>query len=62
MDLYLSGLKGPVRDIIERSGFEEYLGSDHFYRTPHMAVKHVLELLDKKDDGSRADDYKKLSY
>ena len=62
MDLYLSGLKGPVRDVVERSGFEEYLGSDHFYRTPHMTVKHVLELLDKKDDGSRAEDYKEISY
>lgn len=62
MDLYLSGLKGPVRDIVERSGFEEYLGSDHFYRTPHMAVKHVLEIMDKKDDGNRADHYKEISY
>ncbi len=62
MDLYLSGLKGPVRDIVERSGFEEYLGSDHFYRTPHMAVKRVLEIMDKKDDGNRADHYKEISY
>lgn len=62
MDLYLSGLKGPVRDIVERSGFEEYLGSDHFYRTPHMAVKHVLEIMDKKDDGNRAGHYKEISY
>jgi len=62
MDLYLSGLKGPVRDIVQRSGFEEYLGSDHFYRTPHMAVKHVLQIMDKKDDGSRAEDYKEISY
>ena len=62
MDLYLSGLKGPVRDIVERSGFEEYLGSDHFYRTPHMAVKHVLEIMDEKNDGRRSADYKNLSY
>lgn len=62
MDLHLSGLKGPVRDIVERSGFKEYLGRDHFHRTPHMAVKHVLEMLDKKDDGSRANDYKEISY
>jgi SulP family sulfate permease len=62
MDLYLSGLKGPVRDIIERSGFEEYLGSDHFYRTPHLAVKRVLEIMDEKDDGNRANRYKEISY
>lgn len=62
MDLYLTGLKGPVRDIIERSGFDDYLGKDHFCRTPHMAVKHVLEIMDREDQGDRSDDYKELSY
>lgn len=62
MDLYLTGLKGPVRDVIEKSGFKDYLGSDHFFRTPHMAVKEILEIMDDKDEGSRSDDYKDLSY
>jgi SulP family sulfate permease len=62
MDLYLTGLKGPVRDVIDKSGFKEYLGSDHFCRTPHMAVKRILEIMDKKDEGNRSEDYTDLSY
>ncbi|MEX2601093.1 MAG: sulfate permease [Balneolaceae bacterium] len=62
MDLYLTGLKGPIRDIIHRSGFEEYLGSDHFHRTPHMAVKRILQILDEEDDGGRSNQYESYSF
>ncbi len=61
MDLYLAGLKGPVRDIVTRSGLDEYLGKDHFCRTPHEAVKRILMLMDEKDDGDRSDEYDDLS-
>lgn len=61
MDLYLAGLKGPVRDIVKRSGLDEYLGKDHFCRTPHEAVKRILMLMDEKDDGDRSDEYDDLS-
>lgn len=62
MDLYLTGLKGPVRDMIHKSGFEEYLGSDHFLRTPHIAVKKILQILDEGDNGNRADQYESFNY
>ncbi|MGF1670480.1 MAG: SulP family inorganic anion transporter [Balneolaceae bacterium] len=61
MDLYLAGLKGPVRDIIEKSGFEKHLGSDHFCRTPHMAVKKILEMMDREDNGGRSEKYQDIS-
>lgn len=61
MDLYLAGLKGPVRDIVARSGLDEYLGKDHFCSTPHEAVKKILSIMDEKDDGDRSDEYDDLS-
>ena len=61
MELYLAGLKGPVRDIVARSGLDEYLGKDHFCRTPHEAVKKILSIMDEKDDGDRSGEYDDLS-
>lgn len=62
MELYLSGLKGPVRDIVDKSGLKEYLGEDHFCRTPHMAVKRILKKLDEADSGNRTEKYRDISY
>lgn len=59
MDLYLTGLKGPVRDIADKSGLKKYLGDDHFCRTPHQAVKNILEKLDDEDEGNRLEEYQK---
>lgn len=62
MELYLTGLKGPVRDIVDRSGLKSWLGEDHFCRTPHMAVKKILEIMDEADEGGRAEKYREISY
>jgi SulP family sulfate permease len=40
--LYFSNLRGPVRDVLKRSGFYEVLGSDHFFYSTHDAVLHYL--------------------
>ncbi len=61
IELYITGLKGPVRDVIDRSGLREFLGPDHYFREPHEAVAQILEILDKEDDKSRLEDYKKVS-
>lgn len=61
MDLYLTGLKGPVRDIADKSGLKKYLGDDHFCRTPHQAIKSILGKLDEEDDGNRLEEYQKQS-
>lgn len=62
IELYLTGLKGPVRDIVDRSGLKSWLGEEHFCRTPHMAVKKILEIMDEADDGDRAEKYRDISY
>ena len=53
IELYISGLKGHVRDVVRRSGLKEYLGGHHFFRTPHQAVRYVLNKLDKDDKSDR---------
>ncbi len=42
IDLYFGGVKEPVFDIMNRSGLTDTLGADHFFLSPHRAVKHVL--------------------
>lgn len=61
IELYITGLKGPVRDIIDKSGLREYLGKDHYYREPHEAVKAILEKMDKENKESRLEDYKDVT-
>lgn len=58
IELYITGLKGPVRDIISKSGMRNFLGKDHFFREPHEAVQHILKIMDREDDTSRLDIYK----
>lgn len=59
IELYITGLKGPVRDTISKSGMRDFLGSDHFFREPHEAIQHILKIMDEEDDTSRLDVYKK---
>ncbi len=42
IELYLAGVKGPVMDVITRTGLDERIGRDHFFLSPHRAVKHLL--------------------
>lgn len=58
IELYITGLKGPVRDVIDKSGLREFMGEDHFYRDPHEAVSHILEKIDEEDETTRLADYK----
>jgi SulP family sulfate permease len=60
MDLYLTGLKGPVCDMAGKSGLKKYLGEDHFCRTPHQAVVHILKKMDTEDNGNRLETYQKI--
>lgn len=38
IDLFIANVKGPVRDVMERSGFVHSLGVDHFFLTTDEAV------------------------
>jgi SulP family sulfate permease len=61
IELYITGLKGPVRDIIERSGLKDYMGADHFFREPHEAVKAILKKMDASDQKERLQQYLEIS-
>lgn len=61
MELYMSGLKGPVRDVIKKSGLKKFLGPDHYCEDPHEAVEKILEKMDNRDGGNRARKYYEIS-
>lgn len=61
IELYIAGLKGPIRDVVSKSGLREFMGENHFYRDPHEAVSHILELIDEEDQSSRLSDYKDVT-
>jgi SulP family sulfate permease len=39
VDIYFAAVKGPVMDVMKRSGFDQLLGEDHFYLNVHSAVE-----------------------
>jgi len=57
IELHLTGLIGPVREVVRRSGLYALMGPDHFHLDPHEAVVSVLERWDAKDGGDRVDNY-----
>lgn len=50
IELYLSGIKGSSRDVAHRSGLIDAIGDDHFFLSPHRAVKHILAGWDRLDE------------
>ncbi len=57
IELYFTGLIGPVREVMVRSGLFDELGGEHFQMSPHDAVVHVLGEWDKEDGGDRVPRY-----
>jgi len=57
IDLHLTGLIGPVRETVRRSGLYGLLGTGHFHLDPHEAVVTVLEAWDAQDTGDRVERY-----
>ena len=39
LELYIAGIKAPVREVMKRSGLYGTLGGDHFFFTIDAAVK-----------------------
>jgi SulP family sulfate permease len=52
VELYMAEVRGPVREVMRRSGFEALLGEDHFFMTVRRAVERA-QLAD--DAGPRPD-------
>ncbi len=44
IQFYVAGLKGPIRDIFQRAGITQKLGSDHFF----FRIQHAVDFYDKK--------------
>jgi SulP family sulfate permease len=44
--LYLSSLKGNVRDILQRGGYLERIGADHIFPFKEEAIKYLVPHLD----------------
>lgn len=61
MELYITGMKGPVRDVIKKSGLKEFLGPDHYCETPHEAVEIILKEIDADKGSQRFEEYNKIS-
>jgi len=57
IELHLTGLIGPVREVVRRSGLHALLGEDRFHLDPHEAVVAVLERWDAQDGGDRVARY-----
>jgi sulfate permease, SulP family len=45
IELYFTNVKGPVRDMMKKTGFWEKLGKDHFFLSKKAAVKHYIDNL-----------------
>lgn len=52
VELFIAGVKGPVREVMRRSGLYDALGGDHFFFTIDAAVKRYLSR--KAAGGTRA--------
>ncbi|MGM0442107.1 MAG: SulP family inorganic anion transporter [Elusimicrobiota bacterium] len=59
VEFYITGLKGPVRDVLKRAGLYEKMGKkEYIFRTPHRAVLHILDKWDQKNkESDRLGDY-----
>ena len=53
IEVYLSGLKGQVRDIVQDSELREVLRHDNFPTSVNRAVKYVLSVWDAQEGGER---------
>lgn len=51
IELHLTGLIGPVREVIRRSGLHLVIGEDRFHMEPHEAVMDILRRWDRDDVG-----------
>jgi len=49
IELHLTGLIGPVREVVRRSGLHSVIGEEHFHMEPHEAVIDILRRWDKDD-------------
>lgn len=61
IELYISGLIGPVRDVIWDAKMRTIFKHDRFFDTVHDAVEEALFHIDDADSSERLQDYRSLS-
>lgn len=54
VEFHLAGLKGRVRDILQRSWLADQLDEDCFHLSAYHAVQAILKRWDREDGGDRA--------
>ncbi|MFB6262350.1 MAG: sulfate permease [Bradymonadaceae bacterium] len=59
VEFYVVGAKGPVRDMMRRSGLHELIGEENFFLNSHQAVKHLLEKWDREESYGPIDEAEK---
>lgn len=52
IELHFTGLIGPVREVVRRSGLHTRLGEDHFHMDPHDAVVSIMGTWDEDGEES----------
>jgi SulP family sulfate permease len=57
IEMHFTGLTGPVREVVNRSGLGDFVGEDHFHIAPHYAVIDVLDRWDEAEGGNRLERY-----
>lgn len=60
IELYISGLIGPVRDVIRKSDISTFVRSNRFFNTVHDGVVAALKEQDDQDQGNRLNEYKEI--
>ena len=48
IDMYFSGVKGPVRDALQKAGFVDYIGEDKFF----LHIQYAVDNFDEKSEGT----------
>lgn len=61
IELYISGLIGPVRDVIRKSDISTFVRSNRFFNTVHDGVIAALKQQDDSDNGNRLNEYMEIS-
>ncbi len=52
--LYVAGMKGPVKDALNKSQLSEAIGQDHFFMEVHEAVTAARRSLESENEASKA--------
>jgi SulP family sulfate permease len=53
VELYLAGVKGPVKDVLDDAGLSDELGEERFFLEVHDAVEAAEEDVEQEEIASK---------